>query len=296
MYLRSFDPWKNELCTCPPKYSLNPYTGCAHGCLYCYASSYIKDFFHLREKNNLIENLKRDIKKIPEKSLISLCNTSDPYPPIEKSKKITRKCLEIFKEHHMRVLIITKSDIVLRDMDLLREMPACVTFTVTTFKHDRKLEPNAPSSFDRFKAIERLSKEGIPAGLRLDPVIPFLNEEEIEAILKEAKNCGVRHITASTFKPRWDSWKRFSMVFPEVAKKIKNLYFREGTKISNSWYLPESLRKALMLKIRKSCDALSLTFSSCREGFPELNSSSSCDGSYLIGEKSFSQAEVSRVF
>lgn len=296
MYLSAFDPWKSELCTCPQKYSLNPYTGCAHGCLYCYASSYIKDFFHLREKKNLIESLKREIKKIPEKSLISLCNTSDPYPPIEKIKKITRKCLELFKEHHMRVIIITKSDIVLRDMDLLREMPACVTFTVTTFKYYRTLEPNAPSPLERLKAVERLSKEGILTGLRLDPIIPLLNEEEIEAILKEAKNCGVRHITASTFKPRWDSWRRFSMVFSEIAEKIKSLYFREGIKISNSLYLSESLRKDLMFKIRKICDSLSLTFSSCREGFPELNSAASCDGSHLIGEKSFSQAQVSTLF
>ncbi|WP_353686160.1 spore photoproduct lyase family protein [Thermodesulfovibrio sp. 3462-1] len=295
MYLRPFDPWKSELCTCPPKYSLNPYTGCSHGCLYCYASSYIKDFFHLREKKNLIESLKREIKKIPENSLISLCNTSDPYPPVEKIKKITRKCLEIFKQHHMRVIIITKSDIVLRDMDLLRET-SCVTFTITTFKYYKKLEPNAPSSFDRFKAIERLSKEGIPVGLRLDPIIPLLNEDEVEIILKEAKNCGVRHVTASTFKPRWDSWKRVSRVFPEIAEKIESLYFRDGTKISNSLYLPESLRKNLMIKVKKICDSLSLTFSSCREGFLELSNAPSCDGSHLIQEKSFSPAQVSTVF
>ncbi|WP_353683864.1 radical SAM protein [Thermodesulfovibrio sp. 3907-1M] len=296
MYLRPFDPWKSELCTCPPKYSLNPYTGCSHGCLYCYASSYIKDFFHLREKKNLIASLKREIEKIPENSLISLCNTSDPYPPVEKIKKFTRKCLEIFKEHHMRVIIITKSDVVLRDIDLLREMPSCVTFTITSLKHDRKLEPNAPSSFDRFKAVERLSKEGIPAGLRLDPIIPMLNEDEVERILKEAKNCGVRHVTASTFKPRWDSWKRIVKAFPEVAEKIKSLYFRDGTKISNSLYLPESLRKDLMIKVRKICDSLSLTFSSCRESFPELSNAASCDGSHLIGQKSFSQAHASTLF
>uniref|UniRef100_A0A7C4AII8 Radical SAM protein n=1 Tax=Thermodesulfovibrio aggregans TaxID=86166 RepID=A0A7C4AII8_9BACT len=296
MYISQFDPWKSELCTCPPKYSLNPYTGCVHGCLYCYASSYIKDFFHLREKKNLIEKLKREIKKIPENSLVSLCNTSDPYPPVEKNRKLTRKCLEIFKEHHMRVIIITKSDIVLRDIDLLKEMSSCVTFTITTLKYDKILEPNAPSSVERLKAVERLSKEKIPVGIRLDPIIPLLNEEETEAILKEAKNCGAEHVTASTFKPRWDSWKRISQAFPAMAEKIKNLYFKEGTKISNSWYLPESLRKDLMIKVRQICDSLFLTFSSCREGFPELNSSPSCDGSHLASERSFSEAQASTLF
>ncbi|ODA45213.1 Radical SAM domain protein [Thermodesulfovibrio sp. N1] len=96
MYLRFFDPWKSKLCSCPSKYSLNPYTGCAHGCIYCYASSYIKNFFNCRTKPNLLEDLKRQIKKISKDSLISLSNTSDPYPPIEKELKITRECLKNF--------------------------------------------------------------------------------------------------------------------------------------------------------------------------------------------------------
>ncbi|MGB9892401.1 SPL family radical SAM protein [Thermodesulfovibrio yellowstonii] len=296
MYIRQFDPWKSELCTCPPKYSLNPYTGCVHGCLYCYASSYIKNFFHLRGKPKLIESLKREIKKIPKNSLISLCNTSDPYPPVEFNKKITRKCLEIFKDNDMKVLIITKSDIVLRDIDLLKEMPSCVTITITTFKHYKKLEPYAPAPIQRFKALEELGKKGIPIGIRLDPIIPMLNEEEIEAILKAAKDSGVKHVIASTFKPRWDSWQRISQAFPDIAEKIQKLYFKDGAKISNSWYLAKPLRKDLILKVKQTCAALSLTFSSCREGFPELNNSPSCDGSHLIPDKSFSQEQAAILF
>lgn len=288
MYICPFDPWRSQLCTCPPKYSVNPYTGCAHGCLYCYASSYIKNFFNLREKPKLVESLKRDIKKIPKNSLISLCNTSDPYPSIEVNKKNTRKCLEIFKDNDMKILIITKSDIVRRDIDLLKEMPSCVTITITTFKHYKKLEPYAPSPIQRLKALYELSKESIPTGIRLDPIIPMLNEEEIESILKAAVDSGIKHVIISTFKPRWDSWKRISRVFPDIAEKIQKLYFKDGVKISNSWYLPDSLRKDLILKVKQICAMLSLTFSLCREGFHELANSPSCDGSHLIPDKTFS--------
>jgi len=291
MYLRPFDPWKSKLCTCPSKYSLNPYTGCAHGCIYCYASSYIKDFFLCRVKPNLLESLRRELKKIPTNSLISLSNTSDPYAPMDAELKITRKCLETFKVYGMRVLIITKSNIVCRDRDLLKEMKSAVTITITTFKHYKKLEPNAPTPFERLEALEKLSKDGIPTGLRLDPIIPMLNESEVEEILKSAKDCGVKHVTASTFKPRWDSWERISKAFPDIAEKIKRLYFKEGTKISNSWYLAQHIRKDLMVKVRQICDVFSLTFSSCREGFAELNTSSSCDGSHLITERNFFQAQ-----
>ncbi|MCS7164601.1 MAG: radical SAM protein [Thermodesulfovibrio sp.] len=296
MYLRPFDPWKSKLCTCPPKYSINPYTGCVHGCLYCYASSYIKNFFHLREKSNIIECLKREIKKIPPNSLISLCNTSDPYPPVEIIKKTTRKCLEILKENNMKVLIITKSDILLRDIDLLKEMHSCVTVTITTLKHYKKLEPNAPTPIQRLRVLDSLSKEGISTGIRLDPIIPMLNEEEIETILMAAKESGVKHVIASTFKPRWDSWRRISLAFPDIALKIEKLYFKEGTKLANAWYLPENLRKEFMIRVSDICRKLSLTFSSCREGFPEFNSSPSCDGSHLIPDKSSSQEQVSILF
>lgn len=282
MYLREFDPWKSELCTCPQKYSLNPYTGCSHGCVYCYASSYIKKFFNCRIKPGLVEKLKREIRKLPQDSLISLSNTSDPYPPMEASLGITRKCLEIFGNHHMRVLIITKSSLVSRDIDILKNIKSAVTITVTTLKFADKLEPCAPPPLERFKALAELSKAGIPTGLRLDPVIPLLNQGEIESILKIAKDCGISHVTLSSFKPRHDSWQRLKRVFPDLSRQIEPMYFKEGTKKSNAWYLREEVRKSIILRARQICDSLSLTFSSCREGFSEINSASSCDGSHLI--------------
>ena len=128
--IKPFDPWKSELCTCPPKYSFNPYTGCAHQCVYCYAT-YIPRFFKLRLKKNLYKNLERDLKEIPEDSLISMSNSSDPYPPSEKELGITRRCIQIMKEYDVRLMIVTKSDIFVRDIDLLSEMNSVVCVTIT---------------------------------------------------------------------------------------------------------------------------------------------------------------------
>jgi DNA repair photolyase len=282
MYLRQFDPWRNKWCTCPLKYSLNPYTGCANGCVYCYASSYIKDFFRCREKPYLIEKIKKEIKRISPHTLISFCNTSDPYPPIESKKMLTRECLKIFKEHEMRVLIITKSNIVCRDIDLFKEMFVAVTVTITTLKEYERLEPNAPTPFERLKALEKLSKESIPTGLRIDPIIPSINEEEVEKILILAKSAGVKHITASTFKPRLDGWKRLIKAFPENKELLEDLYLRNGEKYGNSNYLNISIRKRIIETVRDICNALNLTFSSCRENLSQYNTSESCDSSHLI--------------
>jgi len=280
--IRPFDPWRGRLCSCPPKYSLNPYTGCPHCCLYCYSSSYIPDFFRCRPKQDLLDRAARDALKLPPGALISLCNTSDPYPPLEGRLELTRGCLEIFRRHGFRVLIITKGDLVVRDADILSEMPSAVSITVTTLRLWRRLEPGAPSPERRLSALKALSLQGIPTALRLDPVFPYLTEDEIEEVVAAAGESGVRHITSSTFKPRPDSWKRLAAAFPEAAARLYELYFKYGEREGNSRYLPRSLRRELMLRVREACLRLGLSFSSCREGFPELNTAPSCDAGHLI--------------
>ena len=282
--IRPFDPWRSPLCTCPPKLSLDPYTGCEHGCLYCYASSYIKDFYRCRPKRNLIELVRRDLRRIPEDTLISMSNSSDPYPPMERRLKLTRRCLKEFRGRNLRILIVTKGDTILRDIDLLRELRAAVTVTITTLDDHiaGRLEPKAPRPMRRLEIIEELTAHGIPVGLRLDPIIPGINDDSIEELLTEAKEAGVAHVVSSTFKPRWDSWLRVSEAFPEESERLRRLYFEEGRRRGRSWYLPREMRLKLMREVRDLCDRLGLTFATCREGFPELHTAPSCDGSHLI--------------
>ena len=280
--IRPFDPWKSRLCTCPEKYSLNPYTGCGHGCIYCYAT-YIPNFYKPRRKKDLLKRIRKDLEKIPRGSIISISNSSDPYVPIDKEYEDTRKCLQLLRDYDFRILLITKSDLVLRDIDILQELNSAVTPTITTLKKEiySRLEPNAPEPEKRLNAIKELDKAGIPTGLRLDPVFPQLNDMEIEEIVKKASEAGVKHIVTSTFKPRYDGWRRFEKAFPETARNLKPLYFKQGEKISNAWYLPREIRKNLMLKVKEECSKYGIPFATCREGFG-INTSKSCDGSHLI--------------
>jgi DNA repair photolyase len=282
--IKPFDPWRSPYCTCPKKFSLDPYTGCAHRCVYCYATSYIPNFYFPRRKRDLIKKVLKDCQRIPENSLISISNSSDPYQPLEEKYQEFRECLKIFQNFNFRILIITKSNLVLRDIDLLKKLRCAVTITITTFKKEvlKKLEPKAPDSEKRLEALKILSENKIPTGLRLDPVFPYLNEDEIEEIVKRAKEVGARHIVSSTFKPRFDSWKRFEKIFPKIAQKLKPLYFEKGEKIKNSFYLPKEMRRELMEKVFKASQKYKISFATCREGFLDLKTSKSCDGSHLI--------------
>jgi DNA repair photolyase len=172
-----FDPWCSSLCTCPPKLTFNPYTGCDHACVYCYASSYIPKFSDCRPKKDLIPRLKREVAKL-KGEVISIANSSDPYPNLEAKAGLMRKCLEILSQHNCKVQVITKASLVTRDIDLLKKVPSMVSLTITTEDDNmaKLIEPNAPSSTERLKTAETLIKKGVPTSVRIDPVIPFVND------------------------------------------------------------------------------------------------------------------------
>jgi DNA repair photolyase len=280
MLITPFDPWKSKLCTCPNKLTFNPYTGCDHGCLYCYASSYIPRFFDCRPKKDLISRLKKEAGNL-RGEMVSISNSSDPYPRLEQKTGLTRRCLEILAESNCRLQIVTKSDLVVRDIDILREAPCVISVTVLTDddRLSRKLEPGAPVSSRRLKAIELLVREGIPTTVRIDPVIPFLNDD-LAGLVATVADLGVLHITSSSYKVKPDNWKRFSQRFPDVAEKLRPLYFEEGKRISRSTYLPRDLRFSLMKKVKELAEEKNLSFGCCREEF-KLNSAA-CDGSWAI--------------
>ena len=274
-YIKPFDPWKSELCTCPPKYSFNPYTGCAHNCIYCYAT-YIPKFHQLRLKKLLFSRLEKDLDNLPSNSLISMSNSSDPYPPSEKHLNVTRRCLEIMKDYDIRLLIVTKSDIVARDVDILSEMRCAVSITVTCLSKDlaKKLEPGAPDPQSRIDALKYIKEHGIPVILRLDPIIPFLTEKEAIKVLEKCDF--VDHVVTSTLKLKKNMLNRFAN-FPELVNKFKKIYVE---KVRSYLYLPKNYRIKLLEPIKDACEELGISVSFCREGF-KFNAES-CDGSHLI--------------
>jgi len=276
-----FDPWRSTLCTCPPKLTFNPYTGCDHGCVYCYASSYIPKFFNCRPKKDLIAKLKREAAKLKDE-IISISNSSDPYPNLEAKTRLMRKCLEILSQHDCKIQIITKSNLVARDIDLLRKIPSTVSLTITTDddKIAKIIEPHAPPASERLKTVETLIKNGVPTSVRIDPIIPFVNDNPKNLIRKLAL-IDVPHVTGSTYKVKPDNWQRLSMTLPKIAERLKPLYFEKGEKIGRYVYLPRDLRLKLMETVGALAEEYEMKFGTCREGLSSLNTAV-CDGSWLL--------------
>ena len=279
--ISKFDPWQSGLCTCPPKLTFNPYTGCDHQCVYCYASSYIPRFRDCRPKKNLLATLKRETAKLNGET-ISLSNSSDPYPRVEASEGLTRGCLEILAESNCRIQIITKSNFVVRDADLLCKVPTTVALTVTTGGDDlaKVIEPFAPLPSQRLRAAEDLIKAGIPVSVRLDPIIPSVNDQP-QKLIADLAAIGVKHLTCSTYKAKPDNWMRLTQAMPQIAEKLKPLYFQQGKRIGGNTLLPKELRFKLLKNLRNLTVTQGMKFGVCREGLAGLNTAP-CDGSWLM--------------
>ena len=276
-----FDPWRSGLCTCPPKLTFNPYTGCDHQCIYCYASSYISSFSDCRPKKDLLAVLKREAVRLNGET-ISIANSSDPYPRAEATSGLTRRCLEILAESNCKIQIITKSNIVVRDDDLLSKVPSTVALTITTDDDNlaKLIEPHAPSPSQRFRAAQDLIKKGIPVSVRIDPIIPSVNDQP-QKLISALASVGVKHLTCSTYKAKPDNWMRLAQAMPKVAENLKPLYFQQGEKIGGNTLLPKEFRFKLLKSVRDLAVANNMKFGVCREGLPELNTAP-CDGSWLM--------------
>jgi DNA repair photolyase len=279
--ISSFDPWRSGLCTCPPKLTFNPYTGCDHQCVYCYATGYIPNFKDCRPKKDALTILKREAAKLIGET-VSISNSSDPYPRAETSEGLTRRCLEILVESNCKIQIITKSNLVTRDDDLLAKIPATVALTITTDDDNiaRVIEPFAPVPSQRIRAAQDLTNAGIPVSVRIDPIIPYVNDQP-QKLISTLASIGIKHITCSTYKAKADNWMRLTTAMPQVAEKLKSLYFVQGEKIGGSALLPKDLRYKLLKNIRDLVEAKGLKFGVCREGLSQLNTAS-CDGSWLM--------------
>lgn len=186
--------------------SINPYRGCEHGCSYCYArpshgylglSAGLDFETRLVAKVNAAELLRAELAKksyTPAKIVIGV--NTDAYQPTEREHRLTRQILEVLLECQHPVGVITKSALVLRDLDLWSELArqnlAMVNVTVTTLDRDlaRKLEPRAPTPERRLEAIAGLAQAGVPVCVMASPMIPGLNDHELEAILQRGKDAG----------------------------------------------------------------------------------------------------------
>ncbi|GLK80338.1 radical SAM protein [Methylopila turkensis] len=186
--------------------SINPYRGCEHGCVYCFARpthAYLGlspglDFeTKLTAKPNVAELLRRELSAPSYKPrTIALGTNTDPYQPIERTHRLTRQILEVLEETRHPVGIVTKSALVLRDLDILARMAAQglakVAVSITTLDPTlaRDMEPRAPTPARRLETVARLAQAGVPVTVLTAPIIPSLNEHEIDRLLEAAKAAG----------------------------------------------------------------------------------------------------------
>ncbi len=197
---------RNDSPDVPFSQSINPYRGCEHGCIYCYARpshAYLNlspgvDFeTRLFAKVNAAELLRAELAKPGYRcELIALGANTDPYQPIEREYRITREILEVLEECRHPVGIVTKNALIERDIDILGRMAekqlVNVYVSVNNLDHDlaRRLEPRCPAPARRVEAIRRLAAAGIPVGVLVAPVIPFLTDHQIEPVLEAAHAAG----------------------------------------------------------------------------------------------------------
>lgn len=186
-------------------YGINLYRGCQHRCIYCDSRSlcYGIDNFDgdVLIKVNAIKLLRDELSRKRKKGIVGTGSMNDPYMPLEEQIELTRRALEVLAMYGFGVHVITKSDLVLRDIDVLKKISrvsAAVSLTITAADDtlSKTVEPGAPPSSARFRAMKRLSEAGVETRLALMPTLPFIEDswENVSAIIEQAHSCGVQTI------------------------------------------------------------------------------------------------------
>jgi DNA repair photolyase len=231
---------KNDSPDIPFTYGLNPYRGCEHGCIYCYARptheylgfsaglDFESKIIVKPHAPELLAETFRSGRWRPQ--VIALSGNTDCYQPVERVLKLTRRCLEVFLRHRNPVGMITKNALVIRDLDILRELAALnlvsVSLSITTLDRNlaSKMEPRAAAPEKRLEAIEKLAAAGVPVSVNVAPIIPGLNDHEMPAILQAAAEAGARHAghilvrLPHSVKDLFQAWVK--QHFPERAAKV----------------------------------------------------------------------------
>jgi len=211
---------RNDSPDLPFTRSINPYQGCEHGCIYCYArpshaylglSPGLEFETRLFAKENAAELLRRELSLPGYRcELIALGANTDPYQPIEREHRITRSILEVLWEFRNPVGIVTKGSLIERDLDLLepmaREGLAQVFVSIGSLDGEiaRTLEPRAAAPYRRVETVRRLSERGVPCGTLVAPIIPFLNDKDMEAVLEAVSEAGARMAGYTLLRLPWE--------------------------------------------------------------------------------------------
>ncbi len=248
------------------RHGMNIYRGCSHGCIYCDSRSRCYQFTHpfedIEVKQNAPELLENTLKFKRKKCMIGTGAMSDPYMHIEKDLCLTRKCLEIIRQYEFGVAIQTKSDLILRDIDLLDEInrsaKSVVQITLTTYDDDLCgiLEPNVCNTKRRIEVLEEMQKRNIPTIVWITPILPFINdtEENITSILNECVRVGVKGIIdfGMGLTLREGDREYYYAALDKHFPGMKERYIRQ---YGNAYELPSPNAKKLEEIFKRTCKA-----------------------------------------
>ena len=238
------------------KYNMNLYRGCQHQCIYCDSRSdcyQIGDFTEIHVKVNAIELLKDILPRKRVRGTIGFGSMNDTYMPVEKKYKMTRQALEIIAEQRFPIHIITKSDLVVRDIDILKEINkvfAAISFTITTADDalSKKLEPGAPPSSARFAAMKAVSAAGIHTGMTMMPILPFIEDttENIINLVQMAHEAGASYILPAfgmTLRAgsRDYYYDKLDLLFPGVKEKYIQRFGERYECSSPNWRILDNV-------------------------------------------------------
>lgn len=250
-------------------YNMNIYKGCCHGCIYCDSRSEcyrIENFDVVRAKKDALALINKELKSKKRRGVIGTGAMSDPYNPFEKEYSLTRGALELINTHGFGVSIATKSNLVTRDIDILKKIkshsPVLIKITITTYDDElcKKIEPNVGEASKRFSAIKELSDNGIFAGILLMPVLPFLedNEDNIMGIINLAHENGAKFIYPAfgvTLRQNQRDWyyrkldENFSGIKTKYLEQFKNDYECRSPKAKELWQM-----------FKRECDKLGILY------------------------------------
>lgn len=254
------DPWFGI------KYTMNLYRGCQHQCIYCDSRSEcyrIENFSDILIKANALELLRDEL---PRKRVIGTVGTgsmNDPYMPVEAARNLTGQALQIIADQQFPIHVITKSDLVLRDLETLRAISrtyAAVSITITTADDalGKKIEPGAPLVSKRFAALKTLAENNILTGVTMMPILPFIedSEENIRAIVAQAHANGAKYIIAGfgvTLRDRQREYyyAKLDCLFPGLSQKYR-------ARFGESYSAPANNVKQLEQTCREECKRLGI--------------------------------------
>lgn len=250
-------------------YNMNIYKGCCHGCIYCDSRSkcyQVENFDEVRAKENALALISSELKSKRRTGVVGTGAMSDPYNPFEKKYGLTRGAIELIHANRFGICIATKSDLIIRDIDLLKSIkkhsPVIVKITITTVNDIlcKKIEPNVANSSRRFSVIRQLAENGIFTGILLMPVLPFLedNEHNISEMIRLAHENGAKFIYplfGVTLRQNQREWyyQKLDEHFPALRQKYISQF-------GNEYECPSPNAKLLWQLFQNQCNRFGILY------------------------------------